>query len=389
MNKKKTLSIPLYKGMSIYKRHGTQYWWGYLRINGKQYKKSLETTNKQEAEQLVFQWKNDLLSEANLSSTRSFKFWADKFIELQKEKPIPASGQSAYQYAKKALYRTNGLVEFLGHKNVDEITRLDVEEFYNQMPIEVTEGVRTQLSTSYMRKHKILLSQILNLAESKINFKLPNPVGKKSQRRGYFDNEEYVTIRNFARDQVGDFKYVNYNGTTYVLTKDLHNALIFLMSTMLRPTVKELMTLKHKDIKEKKSKGGTNFLQFTVDRKNKTQLVESLESGYFHYAKNMKGNRNDFLFYPEYSNRRHAMSLLSRMFVEVIKHLGLETGKNGEKRTLYSIRHSAIISNLKHTDRTDIEKRADTSPDMISNWYFPESQIDENRDDYLRTKKVT
>jgi hypothetical protein len=124
MNKKKTLSIPLYKGMSIYKRHGTQYWWGYLRINGKQYNKSLETTNKQEAEQLVFQWKNDLLSEANLSSTRSFKFWADKFIELQKEKPIPASGQSAYQYAKKALYRTNGLVEFLGHKNVDEITRL-------------------------------------------------------------------------------------------------------------------------------------------------------------------------------------------------------------------------------------------------------------------------
>ena len=112
--------------MSIYRRENSQYWWGYLRVNGKQYKKSLETTSKQDAEKLVFQWKNELLDEQQLTSTRSFTFWADKFIELQKDKPIPASGQSAYDYARKSLYRTNGLVQFFGNKSVDEITRLDI-----------------------------------------------------------------------------------------------------------------------------------------------------------------------------------------------------------------------------------------------------------------------
>ncbi len=388
MVKKKSQSIHLYKGMSIYKRGNSQYWWGYLRVNGKQYKKSLETTSKQDAEKLVFQWKNELLNEQQLTSTRSFTFWADKFIELQKDKPIPASGQSAYDYARKSLYRTNGLVQFFGHKSVDEIARLDIEQFYAQMGIEVTQGATARrLTTSYMRKHKILLQQVLNLAESVITFKLPNPKGMQSQRRGFFTNEEYKTLRDSARKLVGDFSYKAHNGTTYTLTNDVHNAIIFLMGTMLRPTVSELMTLQFKDISEKKT-DGINYLQFFVQRKNKPQTVESLESAYFHFQKMKKGAKDtDYLFMNEYKNRKTALGLLSKMFIELLKHLGMERGRDGEVRTLYSLRHTSIIFNLKDIDRTDVEKRADTSPDMISKWYYPASQLDETLGDYLKGKK--
>lgn len=371
--------------MSIYKRENSQYWWGYLRVNGKQYKKSLETTSKQDAEKLVFQWKNELLNEQQLTSTRSFTFWADKFIELQKDKPIPASGQSAYDYARKSLYRTNGLVQFFGNKSVDEITRLDIEQFYAQMGIEVTQGAtERKLTTSYMRKHKILLQQVLNLAESAITFKIPNPKGMQSQRRGFFTHEEYKTLRDNARKLVGDFHYRAHNGTTYILTNDVHNAIIFLMGTMLRPTVSELMTLQFKDISEKKA-DGINYLQFFVQRKNKAQTVESLESAYFHFQKMKEGAKDtDYLFMNEYKNRKTALGLLSKMFIELLKHLGMERGRDGEVRTLYSLRHTSIIFNLKDIDRTDVEKRADTSPDMISNWYYPKSQLEESLDDYLR-----
>ena len=388
MVNKKSQSIHLYKGMSIYKRENSQYWWGYLRVNGKQYKKSLETTSKQDAEKLVFQWKNELLNEQQLTSTRSFTFWADKFIELQKDKPIPASGQSAYDYARKSLYRTNGLVQFFGNKSVDEITRLDIEQFYAQMGIEVTQGAtERKLTTSYMRKHKILLQQVLNLAESAITFKIPNPKGMQSQRRGFFTHEEYKTLRDNARKLVGDFHYRAHNGTTYILTNDVHNAIIFLMGTMLRPTVSELMTLQFKDISEKKA-DGINYLQFFVQRKNKAQTVESLESAYFHFQKMKEGAKDtDYLFMNEYKNRKTALGLLSKMFIELLKHLGMERGRDGEVRTLYSLRHTSIIFNLKDIDRTDVEKRADTSPDMISKWYYPASQLDETLGDYLKGKK--
>ena len=190
MVKKAGKYTQLYKGMSIFKKDKSQYWWGYLRVEGKVYKKSLRTTDKNDAEKLLFQWKSELLNDQNLTSTRSFTFWADKLIELQKVKPIPKSGQSQYDYYKKSLYRTNGLVQFFKHKSVDDITRFDVEEFYSQMSID-----GKQLSTSYMRKHKILLTQVLNLSERTSSFPIPNPKGRKSKRRGWFNNEEYRTRR--------------------------------------------------------------------------------------------------------------------------------------------------------------------------------------------------
>ena len=381
---KKSQHIQLYKGMSIYKRPGTPFFWGYLRISGKAYKKSLGTSNKFDAEKQLFDWKSQLLNDFNITSLRSFKFWAEKFIELQKDKPIPSSGQSPYLYTKKSLNRKRGLIEFFGHKSVDAISRFDILEFYNQMPI-TTKGVRQELSTSYMRKHRLLLSQILEIADRTTHFKIPNPKGIQSQRRGFFTKDEYQTLRDSAKSLVGKFSYTSCSGSTYTLTEDVHNAMIFLMGTMLRPTINELMTIRFRDIQEKKSKQKKPYLFFTVQRKNQMQGVESLSTAYYHYQKMKKdADHNDFLFMNQYQNRKTALSMLSKMFIELLKHTNMSKGRDGEKRTLYSLRHSAIIFNLQQVDRTDVEKRADTSPEMISNWYYPQSQLEDQLDDYLR-----
>ena len=146
------------------------------------------------------------------------------------------------------------------------------------------------------------------------------------------------------------------------------------------------MQLRFKDINEKKSKGGKPYLSFFVDRKNQQQTVESLSTAYNHFQKMKKGkDDNDYLFMDKYEGRTHALRLLSDMFIALLKELQLEIGRDGEDRTLYSLRHTSIIYNLRAgIDRTDIEKRADTSPDMISNWYYPRSQLEESLDDYLR-----
>ncbi len=77
--KTKAQSWSLYKGMQLYKRPRSPYFYGCLRINNQYFKKSLGTEDRNEAEQLLFQWKSDLLSDPNSSVSEykhSFKFFS-------------------------------------------------------------------------------------------------------------------------------------------------------------------------------------------------------------------------------------------------------------------------------------------------------------------------
>ena len=59
-NKQGKKHIHILDGMSLYTRDKSPYFWGYLNIDGEIHKKSLKTTDKKEAEKLLFQWKNEL-----------------------------------------------------------------------------------------------------------------------------------------------------------------------------------------------------------------------------------------------------------------------------------------------------------------------------------------
>ncbi|MDA7690718.1 hypothetical protein N8800_03600 [Gammaproteobacteria bacterium] len=69
MNKKVVKKTPtkpqswsLYKGMQLYKRPRSPYFYGCLRINSQYFKKSLGTEDRVEAEKLLYEWKNSLIT---------------------------------------------------------------------------------------------------------------------------------------------------------------------------------------------------------------------------------------------------------------------------------------------------------------------------------------
>jgi integrase len=97
-------------------------------------------------------------------------------------------------------------------------------------------------------------------------------------------------------------------------------------------------------------------------------------------------NKDDYVFLPRYKNRRTAMDQMGRMFGVLLKQLGMETDKDGNKLTSYSLRHSAITFNLsvKEVDSLDIARRADTSMKMIDQYYYPRIAQDEKLKDFLR-----
>ena len=375
--------------VSIYKRDGSKSFYGYLRINGKQIRRSLDTTNKQEAEKLVIQLKQDLILDpespvAELSS--SFVHFARKLLKREEKKQMTNAGLFPHKETARILNRKRGLIDFFGDRDIRSIRKTDIEEFLLQLA-----PPRTKLAKSTLKHHLNALRKVLNLADVSVEFPKINGIAKKSERRGYFNKEEYKFIRDKSLEMT-NHSWKTQNGSTYRIDEDLHDFIIFMTGSMLRPTVSEIYALQHKHITKMKTPNKTPYLEFSVNRKNKRMLVQTLPTAFHIYEKLVKRrnqrrlNQEEYLFLPQYENRRHAMSIMSRMFNELLLELGMKFGKNGETRTLYSLRHTAIIFNIRgsNLDNFEIAKRADTSIKMIEDYYYPESQTDEQLSSFLR-----
>lgn len=385
MPKKKSKSFQVLPNMQIYLRSDSPRYYGCLRVEGKYFRRCLHTENKSEAERKLFQWKSEILSSVDspLGKTgNSFSAYASRLIQKEKRLPPRPSGIEQWTDTDRLLRRTNGLLDYFGNRDVNTITVQDIENFFEQLPLN-----NKPLTTSYINKHKNLLKRILDAA-NRTDILYPKFRGKKSEPRGYFNLEEYKKLRDGALELVGT-KYTNHNGSQYQITEELHSLIIFMTGSMLRPTVSEVYSLKFEDI-EIKNFNATNYLEFVVNRKNKKMLVQTLSTSFNALEDIIERRPNhapgDYLFAPQYENRRTAMRYMSKMFAQALRELNMTKGKLGEERTLYSLRHSSLIFNLSqpNVDLLDIARRADTSMKMIQDYYYPQSQLDEKLGDFLR-----
>jgi hypothetical protein len=84
------------------------------------------------------------------------------------------------------------------------------------------------------------------------------------------------------------------------------------------------------------------------------------------------GAETDFLFLPEHSNRQTAYRTLTRQFDVVLNDTSLRVGKDGSQRTLYSLRHTAIMYRLLFggdINLLTLARNARTSVAMIERFY--------------------
>jgi hypothetical protein len=272
MSKKKTRkNYSVGKGMSVFRRDDRNgEYWGYLRINGKTYRKSLKTKSKTESEKLLFEWKHELLTDPKSEVSdypTSFKYYSDKLIKKQKKYPTPPSGVCTWMDTEKLLNRKQGLLEFFGTKDIRSITKERIEDFIEQLPLN-----GKKLTTNTKRKHINVLRQVIGMSEHSVD--IPKVKGEKSSPRGYFDLEEYRIIRDKSKEMDG-YQYQDFNGTTYTIDLDLHDFIIFMVGSSLRPTVGEVFSLQHKHIKNKSLKK-VPYLEFPLVRKTRSMMVQTV-----------------------------------------------------------------------------------------------------------------
>ena len=105
--------------------------------------------------------------------------------------------------------------------------------------------------------------------------------------------------------------------------------------------------------------------------------MTSTESGPEHYNRILEARKeqgyadpDDYVFMPQHPNRDYALKELTRQFDIVMREAGLKTDVNGKKRTLYSLRHTAIVAAI-HSGISEqtLAMNARTSVDMIDRFY--------------------
>ena len=77
-NKQGKKHIHILDGMSLYTRDKSPFYWGYLNVEGEIHKKSLKTTDKKDAEKLLFDWKNELLYKGKKMTQMRIHKWMNQ-----------------------------------------------------------------------------------------------------------------------------------------------------------------------------------------------------------------------------------------------------------------------------------------------------------------------
>jgi integrase len=110
-----------------------------------------------------------------------------------------------------------------------------------------------------------------------------------------------------------------------------------------------------------------------VTMENAVSIYETLIEDHKKHGK--PGGKEDFVFFPEITkdqDRWKAMDRMGRQFDYIVKAAGLKKSPNGEERTIYSLRHTAIMFRLTKGENIDLltlARNARTSVEMIERFY--------------------
>jgi integrase len=369
----------------LYKCAASSYWQFRVFLEGKPRKRSTKEEQFDKAERQAKLIYADLLASVNASETKAEptsrktlqmvanSLWAKnetriKNGELHKDKV----SKDRYVFEKH-------IKPFFGGHDIKKIDADLLEQFKGYLADQDL-SVGSQLSYINVVMALLKEAQVKRL----ITHLPPKPrIRIDDGVRGYFDDEEFAKLRKAIhenRDNTYEFKAAD--GEVYRktrITEELSLAVSFMVETYIRPT--DLKVIRHDDIKLI-DKSGITFLVLEHDKtKGHKKHMVSTELGLAVYQRVVQQRQRnggfkptDHVFMPDFndspSTRDSALQNLSTQFSAVLRMSGMDKDRHGKPRTLYSLRHTAIVRSLRKGVPIElIASNARTSTDMIRRFY--------------------
>lgn len=375
--------------LKIYLTSASRYWQVRCFFQGRVRTQSLRTTNKREAiasaknyyEQLVgTYYAEKIVWEPDASPKHQFETLVEKLIAFERNR-VERRELSKMTFQNNVYRLREHWLPLLGNQRIQDIRHADIQK---ALGILSKRGISSISLSQYMQSLRAVFK--MAYAEQLIsNMPIFPTIKKTSTPRGAFTVSEYRELVRAARTaaRVVDEKPVTHRskaGGIYTRTmsvpKELAWLIGFMVNGFMRPS--DIIHIKHKHVEIIRSEHTYLRLTLPETKRHKTPIV-TLQPAVRVYERlknymKVKGlaKPDDYMFLPEVRDRAKAGPILAKHFIHILDELGLRRGQVGQSRTLYSLRHTAIMFRLlygKGIDLLTLARNARTSVQMIEKFY--------------------
>lgn len=372
----------------IYQMQASPYWQVRYFEDGKIFRRSTRTTDKQAAIKRAKEIFADIVvNRVNgrvVSRLRNrFETVALELLDYQRVKLLrgeitPATHENDHNRLRRDI------LPFFGNYEVNAVDYNAIDAYINQLTLQTGRGRRGVLSAASIQLHLTQIGKILRFAHRRGQIQaLPAMPSLKRQdkSRDYFTADEVNHLIATARAGVGSTdtiraKHSNEFQRNVEISQDIGDLIEFMLSTFIRPT--DLRVLQHQHVAIIRRE--QTYLRLTQPETKRHSLpMVSMPRAVDVYERLLARRQavgptrpSDFVFFPEWTDRQYAIVQMRRQFDLVLKRAGLKFSGRGESRTLYCLRHTAIMERLLNGDKLDVlslARNARTSVEMIERFY--------------------
>lgn len=379
-------AVPGYpESLRIYKIPASVFWQVRLFHEGRMIRKSTKCTERLGARAFAKKFYDDVRvgsERTPKSKLGSFSAVCAKFVEWQ-EGQVALNNLTARWHKEDLLKLKSDLLPALGHLATDAIDSECIDRYL------VALSAR-KLSPSTLKKHLNLTRKVIRFGvDRNLIQRMPifPRVKEKDNPRPYFDKDSLLRTWGLADRyaKMGERKtFVSGNAPPrmYKFDQQFSDFVLFAANVFVR--ISDLKLLRRKHVKVERR--GDNFYVeiFPVKSKTVNRSSVSLEHAVGPCIRILQmneeegyGSPEDFLLLPKFQNRTYALEVLSRMLDIVSRAAGTKYDQWGKPRTLYSLRHTALMNRILEGDKVDIfllASNAHTSVEMLERFYLSHAE---------------
>lgn len=363
--------------LQIYRIAASRFWQVRLFVGRKYLRKSTKCENKADA----IEFAKSFFDDVKLAQRMDFDIHRDTFAAcasklMERQEALVGRDERDKRLLSEDRKKLNkDVLPYFGAKAVADITTEIIDDYVDHLSRE------RKLSPSTLNKHLVVIRKVLNEARRR-GFLRSMPqiptVKKKDNPRPYFSDDEYRKLWRTASELAK--QDIKVRGVQ--LTEDIWDFIVFHVNVFVR--VSDLKVLQHRHVQVEQT-GNSKYLAITpISSKTANRDSLSMEFAVEVYERLLKRNKqlgygdsDDYVFFPQYQNREYALQTIRRQFEYVLEQAGLKEDARGRARTLYSLRHTALMFRLLKGDGVDIfmlARNALTSVDQLERFYLSHAE---------------